>query len=400
VSQLIELERSFRRMATDLQVVPRPFRFLPAVPILLVLSLVPANAAAQAMKLLNANTGWFLDLGSGLHWTSDGGSTWTRITPVPPGIPAATVSVHGLFFLNPSQGWAIVSYPQQRPGPVTVQSYINPLTVYQIAKTSNAGQTWSFIPFIYPALPESWQDSFAGPGGIDFVDSLHGWIGMMYTGNARTGKLLATQDGGETWQWVNSPHVSGLFNFLSTERGWLVSDVGADTLYATDDGCKSWHEVRLTPPSDVGKAIYQRYQSTPVFRSDGKQGFLAVHYIGGEGIPSKLVIYSTNDSGRTWKSSQALSETEESWQGGSFAMDIADSSLFVQTDSSGTKVAAVPLTGATASPAETVSRDGADALSFADSANGWALETGGRLQSTHDGGKSWKDITPIQGGQQ
>jgi photosystem II stability/assembly factor-like uncharacterized protein len=221
---------------------------------------------------------------------------------------------------------------------------------------------------------------------------------MAYSGNSRPGKLLATQDGGETWQWVNSPEVSGLFNFLSTERGWLLSGDGARELYLTEDGCKSWHKVGLAPPSEVGKAIYPIYQSTPVFPTGG-QGFLAVHYIGGEGIPSKLVIYSSADSGRTWKPAHVLPETEESWQGGTFAMDIADSSLFVSTDSTGMNVASVPLGGAAPSTA-TASGRGVFALSFADSMNGWSFDVEGHLRATHDGGRSWKDITPIQGGQQ
>src|ERR1041385_1447545 len=78
---------------------------------LIVPLLVPAGAQAQEMKLLTPSTGWVSRFNH-LYWTTDSGANWADITPVPPGIVRAGVSIPSVYFLNPQEGWVVVSHPE------------------------------------------------------------------------------------------------------------------------------------------------------------------------------------------------------------------------------------------------------------------------------------------------
>jgi photosystem II stability/assembly factor-like uncharacterized protein len=345
------------------------------------------------MKLLSPNTGW-ITYNNKLYWTNDGGDHWMDITPAPPGIkpappglPRAGASFSSVFFRDTSEGWVVVSYTEQIPVP-TPQALGDARTLYTIGHTVDSGTSWTFAPLTYPALPQWLQDTLAGPTDLYFLDSMHGWLDVAFEGNLKPGKLLATEDGGRTWKWVNSPPVSGPIMFLSLQDGWLVSNFGADQLYVTHDGANIWQEIRLSPPPQIEPTSSPRFQSPPFF-PDQREGFLVVHY---SGSPSKLVIYSSKDSGKTWQPIKVLTEAQGA-EGARFA--IVDSNIVVSTGSSagniGTK--SLALLGGGSSDVNASDR-GVIALTFGDAANGWALSADGRLLATHDGGATWKDISP------
>ncbi|HSU58109.1 MAG TPA: glycoside hydrolase domain-containing protein [Bryobacteraceae bacterium] len=337
------------------------------------------------MKLLSPNTGWVAD-GNRLYWTTDGGDHWTDITPIPPDAAHATITLRIPFFRNTSEGWAIISYPEQIAPSEIVP---NATTVYTIAHTVDSGASWSFTPLTYPELPQWIQDTFAGPADLYFVDSLHGWLDIAFEGLSKPGKLLATEDGGKTWNWVNSPGFSGPITFASLRDGWLLGYFGGDKLYVTHDGCNTWQEVSLSPPQ-IGSAIYRRFQGIPVFQ-DQQKGYLAVHYSGPSGTPSKLIVYSTANTGKTWQPIKVLNEAREA-AGAIFA--VVDSAMIVSTGSSArnVSVASIPLNGGSSDVS--ASDRGVIALTFADTTNGWVWSAEGGLLATHDGGSTWKHIGP------
>jgi photosystem II stability/assembly factor-like uncharacterized protein len=362
--------------------------------LLVLLSLAPAFAAGQ-MKLLSPNTGWAVS-GNTLHWTRDGGSQWKDVTPVPPDAIRAGVNLLNQFFRDTSEGWTVISYPEKSATP-TLEELRNQKTIYSIAHTVDGGDSWSFTPLTYPALPQGLQDTFAGPADIYFLDSLHGWLDMAFAGLMRPGKLLATEDGGRSWQWVNSPPHSGPVVFLSLQDGWLLSNEGADQLYVTHDGCKTWQEVSLSPPPQVGAAIYPTFQAPPVFQ-DPLRGFLVVHYSGEPETPTKLVVYSTIDGGKNWQPAKVLAEAREHTRAAGFPFAIVDSAIIVSTGLSASNVAvvSVPLLDGRASAARLSDR-GVVRLTFADTNNGWVQSADGRLLATDNGGLSWKDVGPRRG---
>lgn len=82
--------------------------------------------------------------------------------------------------------------------------------------------------------------------GVQFVDSLHGWI-------AETEKLFRTVDGGATWESLALPSTSkhkarlSKLIFINPMTGWIMSeDYGKDRedhssrIFRTNDGGKSW----------------------------------------------------------------------------------------------------------------------------------------------------------------
>jgi photosystem II stability/assembly factor-like uncharacterized protein len=189
-------------------------------------------------------------------------------------------------------------------------------------------------------------DTFAGPWDFYFLDTLHGWMDIVFEGNSKPGSLLATEDVGRTWKWVSSPGSSGQITFHSLQDGWITSYWWPDRLYVTHNGCKTWQEVSLSAPSQVGAATY-RTVLAPLSSKTTGGGFLVLDYSGYLGTPSKLVIYSTVDSGQTLEPIKVLPEAEEAWGERGIPFAIADSAIIVSTGSSAgnVTVAAVPLDG-------------------------------------------------------
>jgi photosystem II stability/assembly factor-like uncharacterized protein len=352
--------------------------------VLLVLLLFPGSLAAASMKLLTPNTGWAA-YGDKLYWTYNNGADWADITPVLPDLRREAIrSVHPPFFRDKSEGWTIVEYRTQAGSPLETE------TAYSVAHTVDSGASWSFTELTYPQLPhwDQLQDAGVAPANLFFIDSLHGWLVIAFAGNARPGKLLATVDGGKTWNWVNSAGFSGPIVFATLQDGWQFDEFGA-RVYVTHDGCKTWQEVSPPAPPQIGSTPDRRFEGVPVFQ-DQYKGYLVVQYVKGGWRDDKLVIYSTSDSGTSWHTAKVLDQAPGAAGG---ILDIVDSTAIVSTGSSARDVrtATVPLNGG-ASGVKASDR-GITTLKFADKLNGWIL-TGSRLLATQDGGSSWKDITP------
>src|SRR5207247_7326585 len=82
-----------------------------------------------------------------------------------------------------------------------------------------------------PIVPPTAQALPSTSGPIQFIDDQHGWLVI-------NGQLLASSDGGLSWQPVNtgSPSVEAV-DFIDLHRGWAVA---ADGLRATRDGGSTW----------------------------------------------------------------------------------------------------------------------------------------------------------------
>jgi len=148
----------------------------------------------------------------------------------------------------------------------------------RVWSTSDEGNSWQLVS----ASPEKDKDFYL-PQQLIFVDELHGWL-------VGISMVWRTADGGRTWQerfsvGSNSEERIGrLYRgaFVGPESGWLASSGGV--VIQTNDGGTSWKT--LTP-------VAERMDLHGVFFSDEKTGWLIGRPDGG--------IYSTKDSGKTWR---------------------------------------------------------------------------------------------------
>lgn len=354
--------------------------------LLLFVITVPVCLRAQRMKLLAPDTGWLIDVNR-LLWTSDNGAHWTDITPHVDSLPRGAIFTDVFVFRNTSEGWAILSYKAQ----VEVHSLKDMKALqdapalYALAHTEDSGKNWTAIPLSLPPLPKGMEEAFAGPTGIEFLDSNHGWMQVSFMGMSKPAKLLATEDGGRTWKWVDSAPFSGPFTFTSRDDGWQFSDWDSE-LYATHDGAKTWKKVALEPPSELGTNI-RPIPEMPQFQSESK-GYLAVKFVGAFNVPPVIAVYSTDSGGKDWHLFKTITASPDT------AFTLVDSTLIFVTPSGPESLKTQQVSLTDRSPLRLgPSLRGVTELSFVDKRNGWA-KTLNALCSTRDGGVTWKKITP------
>jgi photosystem II stability/assembly factor-like uncharacterized protein len=145
----------------------------------------------------------------------------------------------------------------------------------QILATSDGGQTW--------------QAQYSGPAKldqVDFIDAAHGWA-------VGPNAVLTTSDGGKTWTSLPEPCTPlRSVHFVTPELGYAIAggsgvrlDAGVPAtaaggvLLATTDGGRSWQQVPGAPAS----------AETVCFASPS-DGFL--------GTPGR--IWRSTDGGRLW----------------------------------------------------------------------------------------------------
>ena len=259
----------------------------------------------ESMKLLTPEEGWAATRSS-LFWTRDNGQHWKDIAPR----TKVREKIVSAFFLDNSVGWVLLADgDRQADGPR-----------FSLATTIDAGANWSIAPLVISHLnPESTQ--FMGDGRIDFVDSRSGWMNLSIASSAnfRLGALLATTDGGKTWDWVpDSPGVSGAIRFSTLKDGWRAGGPGGAKLFVTHDGSRTWREVMLAPPPQVQQAVHPTYD-LPTFE-DGKHGYLPVTYGGAEGPALSLVLFSTDDGGLSWKPDRTVTRSARPLQRSTFPL--------------------------------------------------------------------------------
>lgn len=169
---------------------------------------------------------------------------------------------------------------------------------------------------------------------VSFADALHGWA------VGHWGAVLATQDGGETWQ-LQRKDTQGdrpLFgvHFFDARHGVAV---GLWSLVlVTEDGGAGWREVQLPPPEGASKAdlnllglfadergrVYAAAERGMVLRSEDRGAswtYAATGYRGsfwtGLALPGGVLLagglrgslYRSSDDGRSWKRVETASKS-------------------------------------------------------------------------------------------
>jgi photosystem II stability/assembly factor-like uncharacterized protein len=217
--------------------------------------------------------------------------------------------------------------------------------------------------------------SLAWLHSVYFLNQNRGWaIGSK-------GTILATVDGGLTWQPTPSSSTDVLRDiiFVDQNNGWLVVEVNLYELKTKDqpraylmrttDGGEHWERVDIKG-IDVDARLVRA-----VFSSAGKG------WIFGEAG----VIYTTHDGGDSWK--RLLSPTRHLLLGGMFVDEfrgwlVGAGGTIIQTSDGGD-------TWYQSRFPQTTSPIRFAAASFVDNRLGWAVGNEGTIISTNDGGQHW-----------
>lgn len=208
------------------------------------------GTGVAAMTFVGDDVGWACTSNSLLH-TTDGGQSWSSLA-APEGMYPTDIC-----FADVDHGW--------------VSGYEN-----TIARTTDGGATWVV------SRPDC--GDFYNVGQLWFSDADHG-IAMA------DGVLIATTDGGVSWQVRNSTWLYGnvvyRYTFTDALNGWGIAGHYPE-LYRTTDGGANW--------------AYAGVDARDVSFSDALDGMV----VGDSGVQT------TTDGGTTW-TTVAPSSTMTSW---------------------------------------------------------------------------------------
>lgn len=150
------------------------------------------------------------------HWSIDGGKNWKEQTF----FGSLKMAIPG--DVKERMGFTIYILGSKRPAPY-------------LLKSINSGETWKEI-LLPPGLPY--------PYSLFFATSWKGWIGL------DQGKIVATEDGGETWKLYQLPTTRAITAlwFDQLGRGYAAVQNNnylqlAESMFKTEDGGKSWKMV-------------------------------------------------------------------------------------------------------------------------------------------------------------
>jgi photosystem II stability/assembly factor-like uncharacterized protein len=353
--------------------------------------------AQNSMQLLAPGIGW-AQRTDRIYWTEDNGISWRDITPA----ISNDRQISDIFFLDSRRGWLLASGSSSDSD--------NPQFV--LMSTSDSGANWTTTKVsVSPSdLTPGWP--LTGRGRITFADSANGWLDLDSSRNTAfaSGYLYVTSDGGVTWRYMGG---GGAYNdpmeLASPKDGWMVSNAGEE-LWVTHDGAKSWQQIRLVAPAAVAPANRSATYGLPVFAADNKRGLIQVTFSGGTGldIKSAVVLFATQDGGRTWKPDRAIAKLFGAGQD-QLSSAIAGSAWIVASalDHAPTLVSVPGGTTIDANNSFAALKSQADPgtgrpryrwvhrLSFVSPMQGWVIVGDGELSSTTDGGATWADITPV-----
>lgn len=186
------------------------------------LSTSPAPFELEDMELVDDRQGWVLSEGR-LLWSEDGGESWVEAGPR----LEANERLLAAEFLNASTGWALVQD--------------DPLEMPALRYTLGDRFTWSEA-----ALPEVELPAPVRAASLEFIDPESGWLVLQLESgvNFSLGVLLATTDGGRTWEQRDIP-IAEPVHFTDPLNGW-VKGGPRDEVYTTQDGGRSW-ELETAP---------------------------------------------------------------------------------------------------------------------------------------------------------
>lgn len=323
---------------------------------------------------LEAEAAGWAATGRGLSSTSDGGISWSSISPA----DLSPEQIRGVRIMG-TNGWLVAATgdPTQR------------LALY---RTADAGATWTATPL--PARPDV---DVAAKATIEVADDTHVFIGLRLEPNRWSlsrGLLLRSSDGGVTWAKTMLP-AAGEISFPTAQDGWLVGGLARERLYASHDGGRKWKAVR--PKAAISGAASITY-ALPTFSSE-TEGVLPVSLAAG--ARSTLAFETTYDGGRSWYVAAKVRIGKSLRFASSVPSAVIDPDLWLAAV--GKRLVAVTDGGLTKTTVGTLPGT-VSGLQFASGTIGWAQVPGAcaaktrvcpiKLFATADGGITWVRLRP------
>jgi photosystem II stability/assembly factor-like uncharacterized protein len=191
------------------------------------------------IRFASASRGWvgLLDpTGSvEIKVTSDGGTTWTN------GFRATASGFVTLDAATTQRAWFMT-----RDGAYCTSSNCDR---YELFRTDDGGVTWSSL-----GNPKNSTARCSGGhlNGPLFASTERGWLALnLGAGGAQVGPggLLRTEDGGKTWRCATTPPNTYLVSAADPLHVWVTSQergTNLTTLYASDDGGRTWRALDLS----------------------------------------------------------------------------------------------------------------------------------------------------------
>lgn len=343
--------------------------------------------AGQALKLtlihmLDESQGWAIASDHILR-TTDGALTWKDITPPEPASSEPKNAIG--FFMDSQTAWVAFT--------AGVLLADQTATIW---RTFDGGTSWQYSALTEPALH---QDGYS-PANLSFVDPQHGWM-LVHVGagmNHDYFVLLATANGGETWQTLISPQqdssdtqvcYKNALTFVSPQDGWMTVDchgvIAIPYIYKSHDGGKSWQTVQLPAPPSLPDIFNQGYcaPSDPILfgPTAGDLLFNCVQDVNNVSTPISFFYETTND-GASWNSYP--------YPGGTLQFVNASSAFALSR-----KIQRSDDAGHTWVAVKSVNWDGQ--FSFINPKTAWVIATDNgqsALVKTTDGGLTWQEIKP------
>jgi photosystem II stability/assembly factor-like uncharacterized protein len=295
-------------------------------------------------KMISPTVGWAIVGTSELWRTTDGGTSWTDVSP--PHLPDRVVDADLNYFVDGTRA-LITQLGGGKPG--------NPVFCWVTFRTVDGGRTWQ------EGTSVTGSSNALSPR-VFFIDADTGWLVFSDTSpNPQLPILYGTRDGGLHWNLVTSKAGAGAslgtampcdanVMFSSAATGWMLlalcdqspSQNGAtvpdrsyvrDILLLTHDGGRTWQVQSLPIDPPPGSSF-----DIPVF-FDQLHGIIAIH-------GPEPTLLATSDGGGTWndRSLPGESQLEVEFIDPNHGWALAGpSSMFVKTKDNSQRIISLPL---------------------------------------------------------
>ena len=197
--------------------------------------------------------------------------------PIPLPSETRTSTIDGIAFFSAEQG-LLVGGSQGEGGP-------GPAGAGLVWRTENGGAHWT--------------REAVSPGplrSVAVVGNSLAWASSVCesgAGSACRTQLLASRDGGRSWQTI-APLGFVALDFVDAAHGWCVRDDRPATLEVTSDGGRTW-----SPPPTQPCPTVAPLAADGVSFVDRQHGWVACTGLGEAGESDKAVV-ATDDGSRTW----------------------------------------------------------------------------------------------------
>jgi photosystem II stability/assembly factor-like uncharacterized protein len=172
------------------------------------------------------------------------------------------------------------------------------VTEIQFVRTNDGGINW------YNVTPPDVAETGSSVD-IFILDNAHAWLQKPdFEKFPNSGILYYTSDGGLTWTSFTVPFSRGDLNFVDSENGWVLADLGvgagsnAVAVYQTTDSGETWEQTYINDPNDANASV-----SLPLggIKSDLVPFDMKTAWVSGVTYaPGEIYLYRTDDGGHNW----------------------------------------------------------------------------------------------------